>query len=216
MNNKLEIKMGKKSLFFLLFLPIFSYSQIISNYGIKIGFISSKAADVKVNNYYWNLYKDSRLSGSYSIFAYFLNSEYYRFEAELGYRQEGAEDKLPATTSESPDGTGEFVIIDHAYDFLSLNLALQPKYENDNICLFGIISFSFNNMLKNRDQLILNNNVEKFLLGYSFGLGLQPKNILNGKLFFEFRFNDFLFRVVKNDYFQAKFNSVQFSIGSFL
>ncbi len=207
---------SKVILMLLILLPIFSNAQIISDYGIKIGLISSKAVDVKVENFYWNLYQDSRISGSYSIFVHFLNSEYYRFEAELGYRQEGAEDKIPVTTSESPDGTGEFVIIDHAYDFISLNLAFQPKYENDNICLFGIISFSFNNMIKNRDQLILNRNVEKFLFGYSFGLGLQPKNILTGNLFFELRFNDFLFKVVKNDYFQTRFNSFQLNIGSFL
>lgn len=207
---------SKVILMLLILLPIFSNAQIITDYGIKIGLISSKAVDIIVKNYYWDLYKDSRVSGSYGIFAQFLSSKYYRFEAELGYRQEGAEDKIPFTTSENPDGTGEFAIIDHAYDFISLNLAFQPKYENDNICLFGIISPSLNYMIKNRDQVILNDNIEKLLFGYSFGLGFQPKNILEGNLFAEFRFNNFFSKVIKNNYFESRFNSLQFSVGCFL
>lgn len=195
---------------------LFLNAQIISNYGLKVGVVSSKAVDLSSKVYPWNLYQSSRVSGSFSFFTQFPISKYFRFEVELGYKQEGAEDKIPVTTTENPDGTGQFVIIDHAYDFLSLNLSWQPKIETNDISLYGIISPSLNYLLKNRDQIILNDDINKLVLGYNVGLGFQPKNIINGKLFVEVKFGGSFSKYLKNYYFETKFNTLQFSIGSYI
>ncbi|MCL4550740.1 MAG: PorT family protein [Bacteroidetes bacterium] len=199
-----------------LCLPFIVNAQIISNYGLKIGVVSSKASDLSSQSYYSNLYRDSRISGSFGIFAQFLSSDYLRFEMELSYKQEGAEDKIPVTTSENPDGTGQFIIVDHAYDFLSFNISLQPKYETKDICLFAIISPSLNYMLKNRDQILLTEDINKLVFGYNIGFGFQPKSFLNGNLFLEVRYGGSFSKYLKNDYLEAKFNTLQFSIGSYI
>jgi len=118
-------------------------------------------------------------------------------EAELGYEQVGAEDKIPVTTSENPDGTGEYLIMDHAYDFLSLSVAFNPEYKTNKFCFYGIISPSINFLIKNRDELILNKYVNRFILGYNIGIGFKPKNIFTGKFFFEVRYQRFLTDVIK-------------------
>lgn len=110
-------------------------------------------------------------------------------ETELGYEQLGAEDKIPVTTAENPDGTGEYVIIDHGYDFLSLDVSFNPKYETDKICLYGIISPSVNYLII--DQLILNKYTKDFLLGYNIGLGFRPKELFDGKFFCEIKYHNF-------------------------
>lgn len=196
--------------------PFIVNAQFFSNYGLKIGVVSSKASDLSSKSYYSNLYQNSRISGSFSVFTQFLNSEYLRFEMELGYKQEGAEDKIPVTTAENPDGNGQFIIIDHAYDFLSFNISLQPKYETKDICLFAIISPSLNYMLKNRDQILLSADINKLILGYNLGLGFQLKSILNGNLFFEVKYGGSFSEYLRNDYLEAKFNTLQFSIGCYI
>jgi len=197
-------------------LPLCLNAQFISDYGIKVGVVSSKAADLSAKAYYTNFYRNTRLSGSFGIFAQFFNSEYFRIETGLGYKQEGAEDKIPVTTAESPDGNGQFIIIDHAYDFLSLNIALQPKYEDEDICLFASISPALNYMLKNRDQILLPGDLNKFVLGYTVGAGFQPKSILNGKIFLEISYGGSFSKYLKNEYIEAKFNTLQLSVGSFI
>lgn len=205
-----------KQFFILLIAGYFiSNAQTNSNYGIKVGLISSRAADIHVKNYYWNLYKESRTNGYYSIFYQFYHSNYYLLEAELGYEQVGAEDNIPVTTSENPDGTGEYLVMDHAYDFLSLNIAFNPEYETDKICFYGIISPSINFLIKNRDQLILNKYANHFILGYNVGIGFKPKSIFKGKFFFEVRYHSFLTKVINNDFISLKFSSLKFCIGSY-
>ena len=162
------------------------------------------------------MYQDSRTSGAYGIFAQFFNSDYFRFETELGYKQEGAQDKIAVTTVDNPDGNGQFVTIDHGYDFISLNLSFQPKLENKDACLYGIISPTLNYMIKNRDQIVLDNNITKFVLGYNLGLGFQPKNFLNGKLFIEAKYGSTFSKYLKGNYIEAKFNTIQISIGSYI
>lgn len=200
----------------LFILPLSVNAQVFSGYGIKIGLVSSKAEDLSTASYLSNLYHDSRVSGSYGLFAHFLDSKYFRFEAELEYKQEGAEDKIPITTAENPDGTGQFVIVDHGFDFLSFNISFQPKIETEDFCLFGIISPTLNFMLKNRDQIIWTDDINDFLFGYKAGIGFQPKNFLNGRLFAEIKYGGSFSEFIKADYLKAKFNTIQFSLGAFI
>lgn len=206
----------KISLILFFVFMLFANAQVIPNYGIKIGVITSKATDVSGEGYYSNLYQDSRLGGSFSVFARFLKSKYFRFEVDLGYKQVGAEDQIPFTTPENPDGTGQFLIVDHAYDILSLNIAMQPKYENKNICLFAVISPTLNYMIKNRDQTLLDDHINELIIGYNVGAGFQPKNILSGNIFIEVKFGGSFSEFIQSDNLEAEFNTWQFNIGSYI
>jgi hypothetical protein len=177
----------------LLMSPFYLSAQLISNYGIKVGVLSSKPVEVKREE----LFQDSRVSGTFGLFAQFLNFRYCRFEFEAGYKQEGAENKVPVTTIENPDGSGDYVTFDHAYDFISLNLSFQPKLENEDICLYGIVAASLNIMTKNRDMLSYGQNVDKYVPGYNYGLGFSPKNFLNGKIFVEMKYGSSFSKYLK-------------------
>ncbi len=210
----------KKSLLIFFLLPALIHAQSLINYGIKIGATASQSSGLKGKgmccNMYESLYKETRYGGAFSIFVQFLKSDNMRFEFDLGYRQEGAEDKLPVTSVTHPEGTGQFVIIDYVYDFLSLNLGIHPKYENDDVCIYGIISPSLNILLKFRDQLIMEDDVDKIIPGWNLGIGFQPKNLLNGNLFVELKFGSSFTKYVKSDFFETRFNTIQLSIGSFI
>ena len=40
---------------------------------------------------------------------------------------------IAITTMDQPDGTGEYTIWDHEYDFLNTKINLRPKYDNQSI-----------------------------------------------------------------------------------
>ncbi|MEG8948121.1 outer membrane beta-barrel protein [Rosettibacter firmus] len=207
--------MKTKILIVLLFLFTLTSAQSVTNYGIKIGVTFSKAVDIDIKNYYWNLYRNARIGSNYGFFAQIFKTDNISFVAEMGYKQIGAEDKIPVTTSENPDGTGEFITLDHAYDFLVFQISFQPEYEMQAVKFYGIFAPTFNYMIGNRDQLIMNRYVKKFLIGYNLGIGIQPKTFLNGKLFLEVNYNGFFSKVVSNDFVSMKFSSFQISIGNY-
>lgn len=209
--------MIKQSLIFLLvFSSSVVQSQSVEHFGLKVGVVSSNSVVTASGSYYGSMYKDSRVSGSFSFFAQFLKSEFYKFEIELGYKQEGAEDKIPVTTVENPDGSGQHITLDHAYDFISLNLSFQPKFESEDISLYGIIAPTLNYMIKNRDMVIHDEEITKLVLGYIIGLGFQPKNLMKGKLFVEVKFGSSFSEYLKNEFLTAKFNTWHVTIGSYI
>ncbi len=208
---------GRIGILLFFSVTLFLNAQFISNYGIKIGMVSSTPVDfLSGNQYIGKYYQDSRISGAFSIFTQFFSSSYLRFEMELGYKQEGAEDKITVTTVDNPDGTDQFIILDHAYDFVTFNVSVQPKYENNDVCIFLILSPSLNFMVKNRDQIFLNDDPKKLVFAYSVGIGFQPKNILNGKLFLEVKYGSSFSKYLKTDFLEGEFRTLQLNIGSYI
>ena len=209
--------MSYKSILFLFFIfPMALSAQFISDYGIKISVISSEAS-IKTGSFYMaQMYKDARVSGAFGLFAHFLNSNYYRFSAELGYKQEGAEDQIAVTTWEDPDGTGEFLRLDHEFDFAYFALSFQPKIETERFSFYGIISPTINYLLKYSDAVYLKGDIDDIVFGYNVGFGFHPKTILNGKVFFEAEYGSSFSEFAENQYIGTKFNSLKFSIGGYL
>jgi hypothetical protein len=71
-------------------------------------------------------------------------------------------------------------------------------------------------LLKNRDQVVRNKDVNDFVLGYNIGIGLQPKSILSGKLFVELKYGSSFSNLIESDYLEVKFNKLQFNIGCYI
>ena len=52
--------------------------------------------------------------------------------------------------------------------------------------------------------------------GYNIGIGFQPKRILSGKLFIEFKYGSSFSKLMESGSLEMKFNKLQFNIGCYI
>lgn len=199
------------SLFILSF--NFTLAQQQFNYGLKIGMNLSSPKTEITNFYYSEMYRDSRLGNSIALFSEYSFNEFIKFQLEISYSNEGAEDKIPITTFEKPDGTGEFYVIDHQYDYFNSKLLFEPGLINESFDLYGIFGPSLKILVAKKDVMSYSLDSKKVVLGYSVGAGLLPKKILGEKVFIEFIFNDTFGNLISTRDFKLKFTSLQLNLG---
>lgn len=99
-----------KFIFSIVFLSGLSLAQEIANYGLMVGTNISMPKLTTKNLIYQSSYRDSRLGSSIGIFTDFSFNKFLSIKLDINYSNEGAEDKIPITTFDRPDGTGDFVI----------------------------------------------------------------------------------------------------------
>ena len=194
-------------------------SQVISDYGLKFGMISSQM-NVKINPYSiyvgfpsYKFYDDNRLSGTFGVFLNMFKTKYFDLQNEIKYIQEGAEDKVSVTTAQSPEGIDE-LSWDHEYNFIRYSLNLRPYYQiknNNNIYL--ILGPSVNYLIKNRDDFYLHEDLKDFYYGYNLGFGFTTSGIIDKPLLLEFKYNGYFNHLADNSEIKADIKSWQINIG---
>ncbi len=197
----------------VLFFSNLTHAQQLTNYGLKIGMNLSSAKSETTNLFYRGDYRDSRLGSSIGFFTDISLSDIFSIQFDVSYSNEGAEDKLPITTSENPDGTGDFFIWDREFDFLNTELILKPAYETEAIKFYGLIGPEMKIWLYERNLFIYGTKPKNLLLGYSVGFGFLLKEIFNGKVFIEFKFSDSFGNLISTKDFKLKLNSFQLNLG---
>ena len=204
---------------FLILLPSITYSQVISDYGIKLGFISSKAnLDIKPSSISLasdDWFKNNRIGVSFGIFVNMFNTEYFDIQSELSYLEEGAEDELLVATVDNPDGNGDYLVYDHEYDFLKLNFNIRPKYKFDKITPYLLFGPSISYLLKDRGTLFIE-DLEKIHFGYSLGIGINIDDVFDNSFFCEFKYNDYFKEISETDRIKLELSSWQINIGMLL
>lgn len=197
----------------VLFFLNLTYAQQLTNYGLKIGMNLSTAKSETTNLFYRGDYRNSRLGSSIGLFTDVSFSNIFSVQFDMSYSNEGAEDKIPVTTFEKPDGTGDFFIWDREFDFLNTELLLKSAYETEEIKFYGLIGPEMKILLYERNVFIYGTKPKNFLFGYSVGFGFLPKEILNGKVFIEFKFGDSFGNLISTKDFKLKFQTFLLSLG---
>lgn len=204
------------SVILLTLLSIVTHSQVISDYGIKFGIVSSKAnLDIKPTNTFngWDdWFNMNRIGVSFGIFINMFDTDYFDIQSELSYLEEGSEDELLVTTADNPDGNGDYMVSDHEYDFLKLNFSIRPKYKFDKITPYLLLGPSISYLLKDRGTFFIE-DLEKVHFGYSLGLGINIDKVFNNSFFCEFKYNDYFKEISDNDRAKLELSSWQINIG---
>ncbi len=175
---------------FLIFISIlFSTinAQILSDYGIKIGMVSSKY-EMDLKNYsedilIINRYKKSRLGPNIGIYIRYINWSHFDFETELLYVQKGATLKKDHYTSLSN------LSDELRFDYIQFKNSLIPKIQTSSFGIYGIIGFSLDYLLSVKGGDISQSRYSKYVAGYIFGIGFETRIPNDNKIFLELTLN---------------------------
>jgi len=174
------------------------YSQIIKDYGIKIGLTSS---NIYVRNlkpivdgnstYYVNYPSGQLISPTISLWAKLIENKIIDLEIETSYILKGMSEAQTVHMPTNPDGP----FIEEKYDFsltlkyIQINLNSQIKYDVEKIKLYGIVGPAVSYLLVNENFLMNKNKRKKIILGYNLGLGIDFSNLIDKNVFIEIKYN---------------------------
>ena len=189
---------------FLVLLSVFhtvANAQIVSDYGIKIGIVSSKfIMDYSENSTNsTSVYKENRLGPTMGIFVKYLDANYFDFETELAYVQKGGTDKFEVVSSDNPLGTGESVSLDIQFDYIQFRTSLRPKYSINNLEIYGLFGISVDYLLSAKNWVLPRDMYKDFVWGYTVGLGFNAGSLLDRKISLEFIYNSDINEVYKGE-----------------
>ena len=178
-----------------------SYSQIISDYGVKSGLVFS---NLNIENEsdgvtFFIDYNDQRMGPTIGLYLNYFNKRYIFFETDLLYIQKGGNAKLKIPTVQEPDGTGEYIIYDAQFDYLQLQNIISPKYNIKHFEISALMGITLNYLLESKGLSILQSDFSDFNFGYLLGLGISVLDVLNKRISLEFYYNTDFSNIYKND-----------------
>ena len=205
-----------KVIFILLVLISFSFSQIISNYGIKAAIVSSYLNEtLKTDNpYIQKIYNKKKIGPAFGMFFHFLNFDFLNIESEFIYIQKGGHAELKIRTLFNPENSKTHPL-DRIYEFLQMNINLCPKLGFHKFDLYGLFGISGNYLLSTSGPYPELKS-EDFVIGYNLGAGVTLNNLLKYRLLFEIVYNNDFQTSVEDIDRKAKNENFQFRIGIFL
>lgn len=175
--------------FFIFSSILFSTSnaQILSDYGIKIGMVSSKY-EMDLKNFtedilIINSYNKNRLGPNIGIYIRYLNLSHFDFETEFSYVQKGASLRKDHYTSLSN------LSDELRFDFIQFKNSFVPKIQTSSYGIYGIIGFSLDYLLSMKGGDISQRQCSKYVTGYIFGIGFETRILNNNRIFLELALN---------------------------
>lgn len=168
------------------------HSQTFSEYGLKMGMVSSKFK-IRViiqNGGSFTYYNDRRNGPTMGMYVRYLDLEYFDLESGLYYLQKGGKDKTEITTINQPDGTGEFLTYDTQFDCLQFLTGFRPYIKSKAIGCYGLISGTLDYLIGVSGTIRPKSAYKDFVLGYVVGAGFEFYNILSKVILLEVLISD--------------------------
>ncbi len=210
--------------FITLLLSLFSIgqAQIISDYGIKFGAVSSKQIFERgraQNKLAWDSYLDRdwrrRLGPQIGLFAQLLNARHLTLQSEVSYLQKGTEEEIYPTLV-GPDGTyvtGEpFSTEPFQLDYIAFSVLAQPKVSIGQMEPYILIGPSLNILIANREWVF--RDADFLTPAVVIGGGLEFKKLFEFPLLIEIRYSPDLKYFFENEYLKSKFQVWQLILGA--
>jgi hypothetical protein len=193
-------------------------SQIFSEFGVKIGMISSKyEQDLMIPYPYTSntikFFGENRIGSTMGFFVRYLDSDIFNLESELYYLEKGGGGKIPITTMATPEGTGEYISTDIQFDFLRFQTGIRPYFSFNMLKPYLVLGGTIDYLLGVRNGYKPDGDFKSIVLGYSIGLGVEINKLLNIPIFIEFCFNSDLTNIYDSDELEVMINSYQVRLG---
>ncbi len=183
----------------IFFYSTFLYSQIIKDYGMKIGLTSSniivknaKPIIVGSNSYMIDYPNGQLVSPTISLWAKVIDDKILSLEFETSYIIKGLSETQTEmiTTADNPSaGTLEKITTIETIKYLQLNINGQLKYCAGAVTVYGIIGPAVSYILGSENFIIIKENKKDFIFGYNLGIGLDLSKWINKSIFIEARYN---------------------------
>jgi hypothetical protein len=198
---------------FLLIISSISYSKTISDYGIKIGMVSSqfkiKPTDPRIN---FTLINHRRIGPTIGVYARYQEMNHFDFESGLYYIQKGGKEKMEITTILQPAGTGETLVFDVQFDYLQFQTSFRPYIKSKGMSFYTLIGGTMDYLIWAGNTNTPRSNLKNFVFGYAIGTGFEFYNILNKVILVEVLLTDTK-SIFKNSNIKTKTNSYLIRLG---
>jgi hypothetical protein len=211
--------MKNRNIILILFLVSLTYSESLASmqFGVKMGMVSSKY-EIEVLSFDQTtdvVFDQTRNGPIMGIYLRFLDVSFINLESEFNYLQRGGQEKLPITTPEQPQGTGEEIVFSVQFDYFQLQLNSRPNYSFKKYNVFGIIGISVNYLLGVKNSVIPIENFKDFTFSYSLGAGIELQALSNHSFFIEFTLNSDISNIYKDldTEFMYKTYTIRLGIG---
>lgn len=211
----------KSFVILLLLLASIGQAQVISDYGVKFGMVSSKQLFERgsARNLVWDSYLDrnlnARLGPQIGLYAQFLNARHLTLEVEASYLQKGTEEKVYAILAR-PDGTyveeGPFTTETFQFDYIAFSVLAQPKVAIAQIKPYILIGPSLNILIANKELIL--RDADSLTPSVLIGGGIEIKKLFEFPLLLEFRYSPDLKHFFENEYVKSKLQVWQILLGT--
>jgi len=183
---------------FVLFMP--AYSQVFQDFGIKAGATISNIqvtdiGPIEIGNQFYSVdyIEDNVANPSVACYTDLFKLDNLDVQAELSYMRKGATrtSTFVVTTVDNPDGNGQTVSFTNeiGLHYLGLALIAQPWGQVGDARLYTIVGPTFSYLLGSSGLLALPDQLSKFQVGYTVGVGVDPSKIVKANVFLEIRYN---------------------------
>ncbi len=177
-----------------------------NEYGVKFGVIST---NFEYKNILGQTYfDDNRIGPTMGFYSQFFNYDYFNIEGGLFYLQKGGQEEIAETTVSRPDGTGDYMTHDIHFDYLQLEINFQPKLNNKNTEIYGLVGLGVNYLLKIRNAFQADDNFNNIIFSYTLGAGIEFKNILDKPVLLEILINKDMTNIYTNSDSEFKFQTL--------
>lgn len=124
--------MKKTLVFFVLLIYSNSFSQFVTNYGLKIGFTSSKTKwdySIQSNLSQFDFETDRKTGINIGAFVEFLQFPFFNIVTEFNLIQKGFQREIITTCCECPEGTGKTVLWKININYINFSVMAKPKID---------------------------------------------------------------------------------------
>lgn len=162
----------------VLFLSSVSQAQLLRSYGVKFGTtLSSQDWQYSVQNFNMLYEPDSKIAFNAGLFAEFLNNDIFSVITEINYIETGAEEEMPVTTIDNPDGIGATIKWDVSIKYLSMSLLAKARLNMGNYQPY-VAAGPYLDLQIDKSADIESFNTDPNMYGIKAGIGSEISSLL--------------------------------------
>jgi len=209
--------MKKIVILLVIFATSISYSQIIKDFGLKIGgTISHQNWDYTNLGFDPGFNPDNKLGFNIGLFVESPDISFLRIVGELNFVQKGIQEELAVTTAESPIPTGETKLWKLGINYLNLSILVKPNLDFNLIKPYILIGPKIDLELSKsvESEESFYDEFNKNPIGLRLGLGSEIQ-IINLRFLAEFIYDTDFENLYKNKNVEVTSHSYDFRIGIF-
>ncbi|MCP5063473.1 MAG: PorT family protein [Ignavibacteriae bacterium] len=206
----------KKVIFILIiFSTTISYSQIIKDFGLKIGgTLSHQNWDYSNSSLNINFSPDNKLGFNFGVFVESSNISFFNVVGELNFIQKGSQEEFIVKTFESPSGTGETKLWKLGLNYLNLSILAKPNLNLGLVKPYLLvgpkIDLELSKSIDSNESFY--DEFSKSRIGLKLGVGSEI-NIINIRFLAEFIYDTDFANLYKNENLEITSDSYDFRIG---
>ncbi len=207
--------MKKVFLLIIISLTSISHSQIVNDFGMKIGgTLSYQDWDYSFNT---DFSPDNKLGFNIGVFVESSDISIFKFVGELNFVQKGAEKEAVVRTTENPDGTGETKLWQLGLNYFNLSILAKPNINLGSFNPYLLIGPKIDLELSKSTESdgSFYDDFNKSRIGVKLGIGSEI-NVFDFRLLAEFVYDTDFSNLYKNDNLEITTYSYVLRFGVYL